>query len=535
MNPSRALDHEPLNRLPVVEDETGEPAAPKVLVLVVSYESERHIVEVFERVPGALFNRDDVTFLYLDDASSDGGPARLRGWLSERGIGNVLVARNPQNQGYGGNQKIGYRYAVENGYDLVVLLHGDGQYAPEMLPRFIEVYREDRADVILGTRMHSTQSARAGGMPWHKVVGNRFLTWYQNKLTGLELSEYHTGYRAYSTAFLRSVPVGINTNDFHFDTQILLQAANVGALFREINIPTHYGDEVCRVNGVAYGLHVMASTLRYRLHRSGMMCSVRYRRLTHGRYEDKGAMSGSSHAVALSWVEALSPGTLTDLGCGPGYVARACEAKGVRVTGVDREPPLEGTMTRFVRFDLETGELPVDAFESDGVLLLDVIEHLAEPEHFLIDLRERSLLLAEREGRPFVVLSTPNIAFITMRLNLLLGRFTYADRGILDVTHKRLFNRRTLLRTLRDCGYEVERSRGLSPPFGLALGGGGVTRGLNALGGVLARVWPSLFAFQMLVLCRPKPSTRSLLSHIYRQGGEAAAEPVEAGEVRDAV
>ena len=97
--------------------------------------------------------------------------------------------------------------------------------------------------------MHSVQSARKGGMPYYKVLGNRILTTYQNRMTGWELSEYHTGYRAYATKFLDSVPFEINTNEFHFDTEILLQAAHVNASVKEINIPTFYGEEVCRVPG----------------------------------------------------------------------------------------------------------------------------------------------------------------------------------------------------------------------------------------------------------------------------------------------
>ena len=487
---------------------------PRVLVFVVAYESERHIVEVFERVPAELFEREDVAFLYIDDASTDYGPQRLEEWVRKHQIRNVLIARNSENQGYGGNQKIGYRYAVDRGYDLVILLHGDGQYAPELLPRFIDTYNETGADVILGSRMRQIASARSGGMPWHKVVGNRVLTRIQNTLTGLNLSEYHTGYRAYSADFLRSVPFGINTNDFHFDTQILLQAANVGAKVVEFDIPTHYGDEVCRVNGPRYAANVLASTAQFRLHRSGMMCSIRYRDTSNERYRDKSDLAASSHAMALRWVRELAPTSITDVGCGPGHVARLCEAAGARVTGIDREPPLERMMSRFVSFDLEDGPLPVDAFESEVVLLLDVIEHLADPEQFLIELRERSPRLLGRDPKPRLLLSTPNVAFVTMRLNLLLGRFTYADRGILDMTHKRLFTKRTLLRALRDCGYEVQRCRGVPPPFALAFGKKWWTGPVTAVASGLARVWPSMFAFQILVLCRPLASMRSLLRQL---------------------
>lgn len=508
----------------------------RVLLVVVAYEAERHVTDVFDRVPAAFWNHPSAELLYLDDASSDRSPSRLQAWLDERRVGNAVVARNPYNQGYGGNQKLGFRYAIDNGFDLAVLLHGDGQYAPELLPEFIARFLEDDADVVLGTRMRSVRRARAGGMPRYKVVANRALTRVQNALTGLALSEYHTGYRAYATAYLRSVPFEINTNDFHFDTQVLLQAANVGARIREIDIPTHYGDEVCRVNGLSYGLHVLASTLRYRLHQAGMMCSMRYRRRSHARYQDKADLAGSSHDAALELVARFRPRTLVDLGCGPGHVAERCRRLGVDVTGVDREPPRPGTTDRFVRADLDQTPLPLDAFAADGVLLLDVIEHLSDPERFLIELREHAAGLADPAGRPFLIITTPNVAFVTMRLNLLLGRFTYADRGILDVTHKRLFNRRNLLRAVRDCGYDVEWSRGLPPPFGLAFGEGLWAKLCHGPAWLAAWVWPSLFAFQVLLVCRPKPSTRSLLSHVYAQRAVAPPPSADAPpRSRDAV
>ena len=135
----------------------------------------------------------------IDDAGGDATAEVLQRWVDARGIHNVSVFRNPVNQGYGGNQKLGYRQALEGGFDFTILLHGDGQYAPELLPKFIEVWERTGADVVLGSRMGSLRSARAGGMPLYKMAGNRILTVIQNYLTGLRLSEYHTGFRAYSS------------------------------------------------------------------------------------------------------------------------------------------------------------------------------------------------------------------------------------------------------------------------------------------------------------------------------------------------
>ncbi len=483
-----------------------------VLVFIVAYEAEQHITAVLDRVPADLWNDDTIHFLIIDDASKDRSVEVASEWKAARKVRNLTVLRNPVNQGYGGNQKLGYRIAIDAGFKFTILLHGDGQYAPELLPRFIEAWREKDADVVLGSRMHSIKSARAGGMRWYKVAGNRFLTFTQNKLTGRKLSEYHTGYRGYSSRFLQSVPFEVNTNDFHFDTEILLQSFHVEANIQEFPIPTHYGDEVCRVDGFRYAKDVLLATLQYKLHQFGMLCSLRYRNLTPLRYRDKTQAVYTSHRMAIDALvhNREKPATVLDLGCGPGFVAEQCQQLGMDVTGVDAYEPLPERMNAFHRVDLERDVLPVDIFDYDAVLLLDVIEHLAQPEQFLLDLRNRSKPHDVVRKRPTLVLSTPNVAFVGIRINMLLGRFNYAERGILDITHKRLFTRSTLLRTLTDCGYVIDRAIGVPPPFEAVMPGK-LGRFFGCISNLLARAWPSMFSFQTLVVCRPLPGIQQLI------------------------
>jgi glycosyltransferase involved in cell wall biosynthesis len=492
----------------------------RVLVFVVAYRAERHIESVFERVPKELLNNDRVHFLVIDDAGGDATAEVLQRWVDARGIRNVSVSRNPVNQGYGGNQKLGYRRALEAGFDLTILLHGDGQYAPELLPAFIEVWDRTGADVILGSRMGSLRSARAGGMPLYKIVGNRILTIIQNYLTGLDLCEYHTGFRAYSSDFLRKVPFEINTNDFHFDTEILLQAVNVGAKIEEFDIPTHYGDEECHVQGVQYGTNVLRETLRYRLHRMGMLCSLKFRDLQRRpqNYPENGPYS--AHVMALDIVREAAPRRLLDVGCGDGEVGRRCRELGIEVTAVDRFAPQPGAVDHFERVDLAE-PLPLDAFEYDVVLLLDVLEELQDPERLLLEMRNRSHALRPGSEAPLVLVATPNVAFITNRLALLSGRFNYTDRGILDIEHKRLFNRVALRRMLRDCGYEIERILPVPVPWNAVIGGR-LGRWLERGSGLLARLWPSAFAFQFLATCRPLPGVEQVLGARERLGRDRA-------------
>lgn len=483
----------------------------RVLVMVITYHAEDHIRSVFDRIPAQLFNRDDVSFICLDDASKDSSADTLAQWVQEHDVHNVKVFRNPVNQGYGGNQKLGYRYAIDEGFDFVIMLHGDGQYAPELLPQFIESWVTHDADVVLGSRMQDTQEARRGGMPAYKLLGNRVLTQFQNRMTGQNLSEFHTGYRGYSARFLKAVPFELNTNVFHYDTEILYQAFYLRAKVVEFPIPTHYGDEVCHVDGVRYARDVFAATLQYKMHQWGMLCSLKYRNLAPINYRDKTDMLYTSHTMALDRVKQATPSSVLDIGCGPGFVARRCKELGATVTGLDVHEPLDEMMDKFVCANLNDDPFPEDIFQYDAVLMLDVIEHLDEPERFLIKLRNQSESQQEAGRAPLVVLTTPNVAFWAVRLNLLLGRFNYAERGILDITHKRLFTRRSLIRALEDSGYQIESIRPVPAPFETVMSGW-PGRFLTGTAHLLARIMPRMFAFQWLVTCRPNPGVRQVLA-----------------------
>lgn len=485
--------------------------AARILVFVVAYNAEQHIRSVFERIPAGLYEDPRYHFLIIDDASSDAGSRLIADWVHEHDYERITVLRNRVNQGYGGNQKLGYRLAIDAGFDFVILLHGDGQYAPELLPRFVECWQQTDADVVLGSRMRRLRQALQGGMPLYKAIGNRVLTAYQNLLTGQKLSEYHTGYRAYTTRLLRQVPFETNTNDFHFDTELLLQARGVGAQITEFDIPTHYGDEVCHVDGMDYAGKVATTTAQFALQQVGIFCSLKFRTLKPNVDTDQTELRYSSNIEALARVAQENPGTVLDLGCGPGHVSRKCRALGARVTGVDRHPPLPGSTDTFLQVDLDRSELPIDAFGHDVVLMLDVLEHLNNPEEFLIGLRNRSESLSAVSKPPLVVISTPNVAFAAIRLNLLLGRFTYAERGILKIGNKRLFTRSSLLRTLEDCGYKVESVQPVGVPFEAVLPGRGGA-GLGRLAKGMASAWQEMFAFQFLVCCRPLPGTRQLIA-----------------------
>ena len=190
-------------------------AEKRLLIFVVAYNAEKTIESVLDRIPAEL-RVPSVEVLVIDDFSKDA--TFQTGLRRERQSGpfKIVMLRNPENQGYGGNQKLGYRYAIDYGFDIVALIHGDGQYAPEKLPELVKPFLTGEADAVFGSRMIHKSDALKGGMPLYKWVGNQVLTQFQNALLGSELSEFHSGYRLYSVKALARIPFERNSNDFHF-------------------------------------------------------------------------------------------------------------------------------------------------------------------------------------------------------------------------------------------------------------------------------------------------------------------------------
>lgn len=487
--------------------ETSAPNLPRLLIFVVAYRAESTLRQVLERIPAAVFDTCDTEILVVDDASEDRTFAIGREVQRERPEIRMTVLRNEYNQGYGGNQKVGYTDAIRRGFDFVAMVHGDGQYAPEELPKLLEPLLAGTTDAVFGSRMMIRGAARRGGMPLYKRIGNRVLSVCQNALLGTRLSEFHSGYRVYSVRALERIPFTLNSNDFHFDTQIILQLLNARQRITELPIPTYYGDEISHVDGLRYAANVMLWTLRNVAHHSGVLYQRALDTELHqeARYDLKLGFP-SSHTYAIA---AVPPGaTVLDLGSGPGAVARELEAKGCRVTVVDRRPPPAGSepLDHRVRDLDEPLDLSVEPYQY--ILLLDILEHLRDPELFLERLRRQF------DHRPKnVILTTPNVAFVVQRLMLLAGQFNYGKKGILDRTHTRLYTYRSLRRLLRECGFRVHRVQGVPAPFPLVFGHGGLSRALLALNRGLIAVSKSLFSYQIYVEMTTTPTVDYVLDH----------------------
>ncbi|MDP1728724.1 MAG: glycosyltransferase family 2 protein [archaeon] len=233
----------------------------KILILVLAYNAETTILEVLRRIPALVWAESDI--LVADDASKDRTAQIAEKYKKENNIKNMMIVHHKINKGYGGNQKWCYNYAIKNGYDIAVMVHGDIQYAPEYIGDLIKPLKEDKADFVFGSRM--TGHPIKGGMPIYKYIGNKFLTSVENIILGTNFSEFHSGFRAYSMNALKDIPFNLDADDFHFDSEIIMQLVIAKKRIKEITIPTFYGKEICYVNVITYGLNILKIMLQYLL------------------------------------------------------------------------------------------------------------------------------------------------------------------------------------------------------------------------------------------------------------------------------
>jgi glycosyltransferase involved in cell wall biosynthesis len=234
----------------------------RVIVVLPAYNAARTLERTIAEIPPGVADE----LLVVDDASRDETATQARRL-------GVRCVEHPRNLGYGRNQKTCYTEALRCGADIVIMLHPDYQYSPRLVGSMAWQVASGEYDVVLGSRILGA-GALKGGMPLYKYMSNRILTAVENLLLGIKLSEYHTGYRAFSRKVLETLPLHENSDDFLFDNQILAQAVAFGFAVGEISCPTKYFPEASSINfrrSVVYGLGVLGTALSYRLHRWGIL------------------------------------------------------------------------------------------------------------------------------------------------------------------------------------------------------------------------------------------------------------------------
>jgi glycosyltransferase involved in cell wall biosynthesis len=477
---------------------TAEPGSStaRIGILVVAYNASTTLTKVLDRIP-ADFRSRITKVLVSDDHSPDETFNVGVEYLRQTNL-PIEVVHQSRNLGYGGNQKAGYHWAIANDLDVVVMLHGDGQYAPEMLPQMVAPIVEGDADAVFGSRMIEPGAARDGGMPLYKFAGNKALTKVQNSLTGATLSEWHSGYRAYRVGALKDIPFERNDQGFRFDTQIILQLLEAQKKIVEIPIPTFYGDEICYVNGTKYAKEITADVVRNRLHRlglgSGDLALDKPFRRSVGPVEQQ----------ILNMVSGIRPIRILDISHEAGDLGRPLLNLGHDVVhlhdliglSLDDEGNARSLDDRVDEFE---DALEKDAGAFDMVIALDVLVRLRDPE--------RMMRILHSSLRPFgkLLTSVPNVEHWYPRLRFGAGQFDYDRRGVLDRSHFRMFSDRSVQRLATRTGWWVKDHQSFGLPFqvlGVRSPASGPMRSaprwMRKLDAFAARKWPSMFGY---VLC----------------------------------
>jgi glycosyltransferase involved in cell wall biosynthesis len=236
----------------------------KIVVVMPAYNAARTLRQTYNEV---MAHEMVDLVIVVDDASQDETVAIART------LDRVQVEVHPINRGYGANQKTCYRLALAAGADIVIMIHPDYQYTPQLIPAMASLVASGLYPCVLASRILGGGALR-GGMPWWKYLANRFLTLAENLLLGAKLSEYHTGYRAYARSLLERLPLEANSDDFVFDNQILAQVMSLGGAIGEVTCPARYLPEASSINfprSVRYGLGCLATAARFRFARWGLV------------------------------------------------------------------------------------------------------------------------------------------------------------------------------------------------------------------------------------------------------------------------
>jgi len=492
-----------LEETPARADNHGK----RIGIFIVTFNAITTLNKVLRRItPDVWRNVEQV--VVFDDASEDATFELAVGIRAMTDLPKLRVLKNQKNLGYGGNQKLGYRYFIEQGFDVVVLLHGDGQYAPELLSHMYSPIVSGEADAVFGSRMMKEFGGPLkGGMPLYKYMGNRVLTAIENRALGLKLTEFHSGYRAYNLHALSRIRLDNLTDDFHFDTEIIIKLHHQNFRIVEVPIPTFYGDEICYVNGLKYAKAIVGAVYRYTATARAVRPYPEFEEY-FVPYPIKRSLY-SAHYYAFRLIGKNQ--RVLELGCGDGAFGAELARMGNEVVGVDPKanPPVTSRFEDVAPGDLENGlrELARNSTQRfDRILMLDMLEHLRDPAQVLRSVR------AMLGARGKLIVSVPNAVNLTVRIMVLFGRFRYSDRGILDWSHLRFFTAKSIAALLEEQGYSItarhysviplERIVAMRPDSGLLRFASRVLRVVTAL-------TPGLFAYEIVLAAEPASAANS--------------------------
>ena len=463
---------------------------------------QAEIEKVVARVPETADAWIDEVVVVLDRPAAETPPAAPIA-LAGRALA-LRYHHPPRDVGPGAARKAAFEYARLRGFDFAIVMRDDESHPPELLARLIDEVVGGERCLLLATRTGApTGSARLGAS-------------LQNHTLGMRIADWGASYRVYPLDALQRIPYQLNANDGSFDAEILLQFRALGVPIRELPLLEGAPGDGRGNDGLPDTVGAWRAAVAYRCHQAHVTRDGRFLVDHDIHYTLKLSPTGSHMQI----VSAIAPGSrVLDLGCSQGLLARPLQEKQVRVTGVDVGPGqhLAGELAEYHQHDLEKPlELPLER-EFDYVVCADVIEHLRNRGPLLRSARR----YLKPDGR--LIISTPNIALWFYRLSLLVGRFEYGPRGVLDETHVHLFTGSTFRREVERAGFQVVRQRVTALPFEVVFESTGRSRLVRAIASAyhaLARLWPSLFAYQFVL----EAEITTLDEEATRSGGAAAED-----------
>lgn len=483
---------------------------PKVAVFIIAYQAAQTLISAYKRIPSSIKRQASEIYCF-DDCSDDNTYYAGLGYKLANNIKNFKLYKNPKNLGYGGNQKKGYRYAIQKGFDIVVMLHGDAQYAPEKMNLLLDAFKspeQEKIGMVMGSRILG--DPLKGGMPLYKYVGNRILTWLENMILGTHLSEFHSGYRAYNLHALRAIPFGKCSNDFHFDTESIIMLLKAGYKIVEVPIPTYYGHgSKSYVNVIKYGIDCLKSVIEYRLYQLGIRKNSKYNFIvaTQPRYKLKDDKY-SSHSILLDWIVELDARKVLDLGCAGGLLGKALkEIWAGELVGLDKDIAWQNSpdmkiYKKVIWADLDRCDINklVDNERFDVVVAADILEHLKRPENTI------KQVYRQIDSKGYFIVSLPNSNFLPIWLIRKFFPKHRMSKGPLDNTHKIFFSLKSAREFLTKNKFSIIEMKVTPPPLPLISKSFSENNFLSALYKIcifLANAFPNYFSYQVMFLLTP--------------------------------
>jgi len=466
---------------------------PAIGLFLFGCADRERLLQTLERIPAAaapwlqevVVVPEPTTGLGLGDVEA----------LAKRSGLPVRLHRDPRDSGYGGARRAAFEYARVRGFDYVIQLRGDGAHPPEALPGLLHAALVGGQRVVIASRLVDRVETLRAGMTLARLAAHTLATGFQNRALGLALRDYHSSYRLYAASVLHGIPFQLNATDRRFETQILIQCRALGVPLCEVPVLPAWKEYGGGREGLREVIRGCATAVDYRLHQMHLTRRGCFFVEQDVHYTLKRSPTSSHMQIVAS----IRPGSrVLDLGCSQGLLAGPLREKDVRMVGVDSGPPerLAAEVEAYHRRDLEQPlELPLGRV-FDYVVVADVIEHLRNRTQLMRSARR----FLREDGR--LIISTPNVALWFYRLSLLAGRFEYGPRGVLDETHVRFYTGASFRREVEKAGFQVIRQRVTALPFEVVFQSTGRSRLVRMIAEtyhLLARAWPSLFAYQFIL------------------------------------